>query len=63
MDNEVNNKIAKIFNEVGEFGPYQLLIILLGGGVSIFQAIDAYSFVFTTAIPNFRYFVYKKNNS
>lgn len=52
----VHDKIDKIFKEVGEFGPYQLIIILICGASGVIPAMNAYSAVFIAAVPDYRYF-------
>lgn len=50
----LNQKIEQIFKQVGEFGPYQLFVFILGGLISIVPAIVGYSFAFYAAVPQFR---------
>jgi hypothetical protein len=50
----IDEKTDKIFKEVGEFGPYQFIIILICGASGVIAAINAYSAVFITAIPDYR---------
>ena len=50
----VHDKIDIIFKEVGDFGPYQLLIILIAGALGMIDAIDAYSIGFYTTAPDHR---------
>ena len=51
----LNEKIENIYKEIGEFGPYQLLIFALVGIISFVPAIVGYSFGFYAATPNHRY--------
>ena len=51
----IDEETDKIFKEVGEFGPYQLIIILIcGASGGVITAINAYSAVFITAVPDHR---------
>lgn len=52
----IHDKIDKIYKEIGEFGPYQLLIIVLCGSSAIIPAMIAYSSEFYNAIPQHRFF-------
>ena len=47
-------KIDRIFHEIGEFGLYQLLVILICGAAGLIPAMNAYSAVFITAVPKYR---------
>ena len=51
----VQEKIDRIFKEIGEFGPYQLLIILICGSTSIVPGMIAYSDEFVKSDPDHRY--------
>ncbi len=51
----VQEKIDRIFKEIGEFGPYQLLIILICGSTSIVPGMIAYSDEFIKSDPDHRY--------
>lgn len=53
IDDEAN--IDELFEQVGHFGKYQLFAIVILSFVATFTSITAYSFVFTTAEPDFRY--------
>lgn len=44
-----------IFKKIGDFGPYQLFILILIGLTAIIPAILAYSFIFIGATPEYRY--------
>lgn len=48
--------IDDTFNKIGEFGPYQFLVLILIGLTAIIPAISAYSYVFIGASPEFRYY-------
>ncbi len=50
----LNQKIEEIFKQVGEFGRYQLFVLILAGTISFIPAIVGYSFAFYAAIPQFR---------
>jgi OCT family organic cation transporter-like MFS transporter 4/5 len=50
----LNQKIEGIFAEIGEFGPYQLLVFILVGITAFIPAIVGYSYSFYAAVPNFR---------
>ena len=52
----IQEKIDRIFKEIGEFGPYQLMIILICGGTAIVPAIIGYSDEFVKSNPDHRYF-------
>ncbi len=51
------NKISDIddvFSQIGQFGPYQFLIIVLVGLIAASAAISSYLTIFTDAAPEFR---------
>lgn len=50
----LNNKIDKIFSEIGGFGPYQLVIIIIVGSTGIITALNRFSGIFIAAVPKFR---------
>lgn len=50
----LNKKIDDIYKEVGEFGPYQLVLFCLIGVTAFIPALVGYSFSFYAAIPDFR---------
>jgi hypothetical protein len=50
----LNQKIEGIFAEIGEFGPYQLLVFVLVGITAFIPAIVGYSYSFYAAVPDFR---------
>ena len=52
--NNINKKIDNIFKEIGEFGVYQFILILLIGSVSFIQSFLNYGFSFYAATPEFR---------
>lgn len=54
IENDEEETIDKLFDQVGHFGKYQFLAILILAFVATFTSITAYSFVFTTAQPDFR---------
>lgn len=56
---QLNKKTEEIFKQIGEFGPYQLLIFILVGVIAFEPALVAYSFSFYGATPNHRFFLNK----
>ena len=57
INDELNDEEANIdqlFEQIGHFGKYQLFAIAILAFVATFTSITAYSFVFTTAEPDFR---------
>ena len=50
----LHEKIDTIFDEVGSFGPYQLAIIIICGGLGMIEAINAFSGGFYTNEPSHR---------
>lgn len=57
MSTKTNNEgIDEIFKEIGEFGKYQLFLLVSICFISTLPAITGYSFVFSAAIPDFRLF-------
>lgn len=44
----------RILNEIGGFGPYQILIGIASGVAILLASIDIYSFVFASVIPEHR---------
>ncbi len=55
-DDEINktSDIDDVFDLIGQFGPYQLLIIVLVGLIAASAAISSYLTIFTDAAPEFR---------
>lgn len=53
-DNDVEVNIEKIYDEVGHFGKYQFLALVILAFSGTLTSTTAYSFVFTTAEPDFR---------
>lgn len=51
---DLDANFDKIFDQIGHFGKYQLMAMLILAFVATFTSITAYSFVFTTAQPDFR---------
>ena len=47
-------KIENIFTEIGEIGPYQILITIICGSAGIITAMITYSTVFIAALPKYR---------
>jgi hypothetical protein len=61
----LNLKVDDIYRKIGEFGPYQLLVLLLVGIIALEPCIVGLSFVFYSAVPQFRYnlnFQFKYHN-
>jgi hypothetical protein len=54
LDNEALAVKDDIFNKIGEFGPYQLMVLVLIGLSAIIPATLAYSYVFIGATPEYR---------
>lgn len=54
MKKESQDKITILFEQVGEFGLYQLVLFVLVGLISFIPAIVGYSFSFYAATPNYR---------
>ena len=54
MDEHLNKKIDRIFDEIGGFGPYQLFVFIIVGMVAFTPSIVSYSFSFYGAVPNHR---------
>ena len=50
----IQDKIDRIFKEIGDFGPYQLFIVILCGSTSIISSMIAYSDEFVKADPDHR---------
>lgn len=48
----------EIFKEIGEFGSFQLKYFILISFICTVPALTAYSYVFTSGIPEFRYKIY-----
>jgi hypothetical protein len=64
MSNSINKKINDIFKEIGEFGPYQLLVFILVGFTALIPATVSYSYSFYAAVPNHRFlFIFLKHSS
>ena len=57
MKVSINHKIENIYREIGEFGPYQLVVILLIGFVSSIPVFAGFSFSFYGAVPNHRLYL------
>ena len=55
MKPTINTRIEAIYKEVGEFGPYQLLVIIFVGLVSSISVFVGFSYTFYGAVPNHRY--------
>lgn len=55
-DDDVKNvNLDEIFDQIGQIGPYQILILILVSFTSTIAATNAYSLIFTNAKPDFRY--------
>lgn len=54
MGKACQDKTTTLFEQVGEFGVYQLVLFLLVGLISFIPAIVGYSFSFYAATPNYR---------
>ncbi len=54
-DNEdYEGNIDKLFDQIGHFGKYQFMAVAILAFTATLTSITAYSFVFTTAEPDFR---------
>ena len=51
---DINDKIDNIFKEIGDFGPYQLFVVILCGSLGSIVAINSYSQIFFTHSPKYR---------
>jgi hypothetical protein len=56
MANDLLNTLDDDFKLVGEFGAYQLLVLVLVGFVVSTSSIADHKFIFIGATPNYRYF-------
>ncbi|RNA15634.1 Organic cation transporter [Brachionus plicatilis] len=54
MNENLNKKTEEIFDQVGHFGPYQLLIFILVGIIAFVPALVGFSFSFYGTVPNHR---------
>ena len=50
----INQKTDDIYKQIGEFGPYQLLVFILVGIIAFIPAIVGYSYSFYGAVPDHR---------
>jgi hypothetical protein len=51
---KIEHDIEEIFEEVGQFGKYQLFIFILVGFTASLTALTAYSYIFVGGEPQFR---------
>ena len=49
-----SDHIDKIFDQVGQFGKYQFVLLILVAFTATFTSITSYSIVFIGASPDFR---------
>ena len=49
------SKYDDIYDEIGDFGAYQLFVFLLLGSTNLIQSFVTFSFIFAAATPEFRY--------
>lgn len=54
MNESLNKKTEEIFDQVGHFGPYQLLIFVLVGVMAFVPSLVGFSFSFYGTVPNHR---------
>lgn len=45
---------ANIYDEIGEIGPYQWIMFILIGSLTVIPSLIGYSYVFVAATPEFR---------
>ena len=53
-DAENNISLDEIYDQIGQFGPYQFMILVIVAFTATITATTAYSFVFVGAQPDFR---------
>lgn len=54
MNENLNKKTEEIFDQVGHFGPYQLLIFILVGIIASVPSFVGFSYSFYGTVPNHR---------
>lgn len=49
------DNLDEVFDQIGQLGAYQITLFVLVGLTAFIPSITSYEFIFTGAIPDFRY--------